>query len=282
MKFVFIGDIMLGRLFNMKPATYNPFGKGILNFIKKADFIIGNLETTITTSDKPVEKTFNYKMLPTHSQWLEALSLTHVNIANNHILDYGVEGLVDTRRILDIINIGYSGAGSNLKEASAPSIYMTGDHQIGVLSAANHYKEWAATRGTPGINYFNINSPASLIRQTRNAAKKVDFLIVSIHWGPNYIDEISTQMRELAHKLVDAGANVIHGTSAHHLLPVEVYKNSLIIYSNGDFIDDYAVDSHYRNDLGMMVVLDYDLNTQTINDLYTLPTIIKNLKVQLL
>lgn len=246
MKFVFIGDIMLGRLFNMKPATYNPFGMGILKFLQKADFIIGNLETTITTSDKPVEKTFNYKMLPTHARWLKALSLTHVNIANNHILDYGVDGLNDTRKTLDIVNIGFSGAGNNLKEAAMPTIYMTDNHKIGVLSAADHYKEWAATRVKSGINYFNIKNHASLIRQTRTAAKKVDFLIVSIHWGPNYVDDISGQTRALAHKLVDVGANVIHGTSAHHLLPIEVYKNSLIIYSNGDFIDDYAVNTHYR------------------------------------
>jgi len=283
MRIVLIGDIQLGRLFNEKRASFNPYSSCIKNMLNHADMVVGNLETTITNHTIKTPKTFNYRMNPAHGHWLQQISLTHANLANNHILDFGVTGMRDTQFYLDKLGIGYAGSGDNIEAASRLQIYTyLKDYKIGIMGAADHYKDWAATKNSPGINYFDLTSPSKLIQHVKKAREKVDFLIVCLHWGSNYMDAIPNSMRALGYKLIDAGANIIHGTSAHHILPVESYRGGLIIYSNGDFIDDYAVDPNYRNDLGMMVTLDADLKTGNLNNIQTIPTIIKDMKVDIL
>jgi len=142
------------------------------------------------------------------------------------------------------------------------------------FSFSDHFKHWAAKENSPGINYLDtenftdedilrikrtINEKVKLKSEKdseSHSRKEVDMIIVSIHWGPNYRWKPLPKFQELAHKLIDeCGVGLIHGHSAHHPQGIEVYKGVPIIYGCGDFIDDYAVDDVYRNDLSFLYQL---------------------------
>ncbi len=283
---ILVGDIMLGRSFNdyifpIKSLNY-PWGN-TLSILKNSDIVIGNLETTITNSNiKWPNKTFNYKLLPKYAATLKIANLSYCSLANNHIFDYRMLGLKDTIKNLDKLKIKYAGVGKNLLDASAPTFIIKNNIKIGFLSAADHYHYWAATNNTPGLWYISMNNDKEwekVFKKVRETKRKCHILIFSLHWNYNYVNKIDKNFIIFAHKLIDNGVDIIHGHSPHHLLPIEKYKNRLIFYSLGDFIDDYAVDPKYRNDLAIMVKIVIQNGQINIEKIY--PTHIKNMQVNI-
>ena len=256
------GDIMIGRSFN-DTFKYEPafnIWTNTIDIFKKSDFTLGNLECTITDStEKWPNKVFNYKLDPKYKYILKRPNFKHLNIANNHILDYNIVGMKDTMRNLDLVNIKWSGAGLNKDMANGPVIHNIKGTMIGIISFADHYDYWAAIRNKPGINYVNISEDYShILEHIKKIKSECDILIFSIHHGPNYVDEVPMRTKEFFHDLLSAGTDIIHGHSAHHVLPIEKIGgvgNKYIFYSFGDFIDDYAVDPTYRNDLSFIAGL---------------------------
>lgn len=285
-----VGDVMLGRLFNTKifprKSLKYPWGSSSKILESTADdILIGNLETTITDSTRKYPgKTFNYKMLPKYQGSLKIAGFHYLSLANNHILDFGEKGLRDTIKNLDEMRIKHSGAGRNILEARKAVFIRKRGIKIGFLSAADHYAEWEASKNKAGIWYIPIregmnkywHEAVEIVEETK---KKCDFLIFSLHWNYNYVDKIERVFKDFARLLIDHGVNVIHGHSPHHLLPYEKYHGGYIFYSLGDFIDDYAVDKKYRNDLGMIVNLRMGKSKIGLEKIY--PTIIKNFQVNL-
>lgn len=214
--------------------------------------------------------------------------INYCNLANNHILDYKEEGLFDTIDVLDELKIYHTGAGKNIKEARKPVIINIQGINLGILSASDHPKEWMATDITPGIWYLDLNSQESLneviteIKLLKD--KEVDVILFSIHHGSNYVDKIPKSTKLFFHQIIRAGVNIIAGHSAHHLLPVEKKEMegrcSLIFYSLGDFIDDYAIDNYYRNDIGMLAKIDIKKSKGKMNcKLQLMKTLITNMIV---
>lgn len=283
-KIIIGGDAMLGRSFNDKfeiDKTLNYADEKLNKLIDQSDGVICNLETTITNSNQKAPKTFNFKLNPIYKEALKKGKIKYVSIANNHILDYGEKGMNDTINNLDSLSIKHAGADKNYEKASSYSILELKDIKIGFLSLSDHYNEWKANKNKAGIWYINIESGYNSewdkveekIKQLKN---KVDFVVVSLHWNYNYVSNIKTSYVDFAHKLIDAGVNIIHGHSPHHILPIEKYKNGLIFYSLGAYIDDYAV-NEWRNDLSFIAELtlnrDKDINMKII------PIKIKNMKI---
>jgi poly-gamma-glutamate capsule biosynthesis protein CapA/YwtB (metallophosphatase superfamily) len=276
-----MGDVMLGRLVNetIKKTSYRyPWGN-TLPFLLKNDFNIINLETTITNHNIPTPKVFNFKTDPNHANVLSAGNIHVASIANNHILDYGYTGLFDTMEALQKAQIKYVGAGKNIQQAQAFQILEKNTIKIGVVGFTDNEPTWKASATTPGTNYIAIGDIEAIKKTIAPLKGKVDYIVATIHWGPNMRERPTQEFVTFAHALIDAGIDILHGHSAHIFQGIEMYKNKLIMYDTGDFIDDYMVTPQLRNDLSFIYVVHVD--KQNINRLQVIPTRIEHMQVNI-
>jgi poly-gamma-glutamate capsule biosynthesis protein CapA/YwtB (metallophosphatase superfamily) len=227
-----------------------PWGN-VLPLLQSTDVNIINLETTLTYSNNEVPKVFNFKASPDKVNVLTKAHITAVNLANNHILDYSEEGLFETIENLEAARILHTGAGSNYRAAATPVIMERNNIRIGLQGFTDNEPAWKALADRSGTNYINIASKrqqSDVLSSLASLSEQVDLLIVSIHWGPNMKEKPDEAFIEFAHAMVDNGAGLIHGHSAHNFQGIEVYGHGVILYDTGDFIDDYMVNLIYRND----------------------------------
>jgi poly-gamma-glutamate capsule biosynthesis protein CapA/YwtB (metallophosphatase superfamily) len=251
------------------PRSVGPayiWGDALAEFERvKPDLRIINLETAITQSDDYLlSKGIHYCMHPQNLPCIRAAGIDCCVLANNHVLDWGVAGLEETLTTLHKQNIVYVGAGRNDKEAHAPvTIDVVNKGRIVVLAYGSETSgvpgNWAATAHRPGINVFSeseAESGAVIASQIQKIKQQGDLVIVSLHWGDNWGYEIQAAQSEFAHRLIDeARVDVVYGHSSHHPRGMEVYKGKLILYSCGDFINDYeGIGGHekFRDDLTLM------------------------------
>jgi len=270
-KFVFLGDVMLGRGVNETFRDMPPrhVWGNTFDIIRSADFSLINLECALTYHEKEWEKTpkvFFYKADPGPAMVaLNEANISCTCLANNHTLDFQEDGLVDTIRYLDDAGICRVGAGMNIEEAGAPVFRDVGEVTVGLVAFTNNEPAFAATEDSPGVNYVPLYLGLGALGPIRDAIKRAkrlsDLVIVSVHWSPNMAFYPSLDFRLAAHAMVDAGADVIHGHSAHNFQGVELYRGKPIMYSTGDFIDDYAIDPIYRNDWSFIFILNLDGNS---------------------
>lgn len=280
----FAGDVMIGRGVNTAISNRGyiyPWGN-VLPLLRSMDMNIINLEAALTQSDKRVFKTFNFKATPDKVKTLTEASITAVNLANNHILDFSEEGLVETIQTLDGANIKHVGAGTNAQEAQKPIILRKKDIAIGILGFTDNEARWKADMNSSGTNYISIYSKEDCNKALMAIAKlhnETDFVVVSIHWGPNMNEEPDSHFIDFAHEMIDQGADIIHGHSAHNFQGIEVYKHKLILYDTGDFVDDYAVDPILKNDHSFFYKV--TLSGQKVEKLELIPVLISNYQVNL-
>ncbi|HVU98458.1 MAG TPA: CapA family protein [Puia sp.] len=257
------GTVMLGRTvdFTIPPKAYAwPWGD-VLPLMRRQDLNFANLETTLTTSTRKHQKTFTFKAHPDKVNCLLEANIRAVTLANNHMLDFSEEGLRETIAVLDTAGIRHVGAGMNDKAAQAPLILPVNNIRLGILSLTNDESSWKAGPGHPGVNYVDLYDGAAqqlLLDNIVRLRQHVDHVLVSIRWGSNMQEEPNPLFIELAHEIIDHGASIIHGHGAHIFQGVEVYRNKLILYDTGDFIDDYAVDQVLRNDRSFFYIVEAD------------------------
>lgn len=242
--------------------TSSPWGNS-LELLKKSDLILANLETAVTNhNNRWPNKVFNYRMHPANVECVKAANVAYVSLANNHTLDFNREGLFETVETIDSAGIAHAGAGRTLQEAEKPAILRlrrtssdedSSEHEIHVYSFSDHPGDWASV---PEFNLLKYTSAYRaklkdlLTRAHPGLTSSPSLKIISVHWGPNYSWEPDTEITSTARFLIDdCGIDIIHGHSSHHVQGVEVYRGKLIIYGCGDFIDDYAVNPKFRNDL---------------------------------
>ncbi len=275
----FTGDVMLGRLANMKirDTSYAyPWGD-LYPSMRAHDLNIINLETTLTTSNRAVPKKFNFKADPDRVKCLQEAHIDIVNLANNHILDFGEEGLRETIRVLDEAGIMHAGAGLNIEEAKKPALIIKNGIRIAVIGMTDNERAWKALSDKPGINFVEVGDFGEAKKQIVNLRNEVDFLIITIHWGPNMREFPTKSFINFAHELTDSGADILHGHSAHVFQGVEIRDRKLIMYDTGDFIDDYAVDNSLRNDYSLLFEL--ELDKERARKLFLVPALIENMQV---
>lgn len=271
-RLLFGGDVMIGRTFNSvfrSNPSYNMWGN-TLSMITDVDCFVVNLETSVTDVQTPwPNKAFNFKLSPRYA-WnaLKPAQIGLVSLANNHIMDFQTAGMYETMHVLNDILIPFTGVGSTLAQARQPTIVtMSNGIRLAMLSAADHPPEWAGTFTRPGFRYIDLQNKqtwTTLFADIERLRTKVDLIIFSIHYGPNWVDRIDPNAIELFHAAIDHGVNIVHGHSAHHVLPVEFYRQGIIMYGCGDLIDDYAVNQTYRNDLGCLFEIDTTKMTEII------------------
>ena len=265
MKLAMVGDVMLGRLVNEalkeRPPDY-PWGN-TLPLLRGADFRICNLECAISDDGNPWSaspKEFHFRSDAKNVSALLAARMNAVSLANNHTLDFGYDALLDTLEILDRAGIAHAGAGRTPKDAERAAVVEILGTKVGIIAFTDNEPGWEATSDTPGTFYVPVDLEDERARRllglVRETKKRADLLVVSAHWGPNWGYEPPTSHVPFAHAVVDAGADVVFGHSAHVFRGVEIYRSRPIIYCAGDFVDDYAVDLDERNDESLVFVLE--------------------------
>ena len=256
------------------------------------DVRIINLETSITKSnDYWKGKGINYRMHPENISILTAAKIDVCSLANNHVLDWGYSGLRETLETLRNANIKIAGAGRNLVEAQAPAVQkVQGRRRVIVfafgLGTSGIPSGWGALDKKPGVNLLK-NLSAKSLHDIQDKVRRVkhegDIVVASIHWGSNWGYEIPREQTVFAHRLIDeAGADIIHGHSSHHVRAIEIYKDKLILYGCGDFLNDYEGIGGYeefRADLSLMYFATVETTTGKLLDLQMTPTQIRRFKV---
>ncbi|MCR5485255.1 MAG: CapA family protein [Clostridiales bacterium] len=210
-----------------------------LELIKGMDVMCANNEFVYTTSDeKAKNKSYTFKSDPANVFVMEELGVDVVSLANNHINDYGETGVNDTVETLNKAGIGHVGAGKNLKEASQAEYYIINGRKIAYVAGADAYAWYrvpAASENGYGIIPAEVGSEDALVDAVKEAASKSDYVMVMVHWGYEKVKWYDKPMTDRAHKFIDAGASAVIGAHPHVLTGMEIYNDSLIAYSLGNF-----------------------------------------------
>lgn len=228
------------------------------------DVRIINLETAITNSSGHwPDKRVHYRMHPMNSALLTSADIDVCVLGNNHILDWGYEGLNETLQVLSTKGLAAAGAGMDIRSAEAPAVIQADAGRMLVFSYAHTSAgipdSWAAKEGRAGVNLLEKlgkQGAEKIIHDVESHTKQGDRVVISIHWGGNWGYKIPSSHQAFAHHLIDKGfADLVHGHSSHHPKSIEVYNGRLILYGCGDLINDYeGISGHeqYRGDLSLL------------------------------
>lgn len=268
--YIGIAEEVSGPIPRKVPADY-PWGDAIAVLdAARPDARVVNLETTITRRGWPDrDKGIHYRVSPENAACLKAARVDVCTLANNHVLDWGPDGLFDTLDTLDALQIKRSGAGRDLHEAIRPAVIELGERgRIVVFSVgcadAGVPTSWSAAQGTPGVHGL-VDLGAETTRELRRAIepwrRAHTVIVLSIHWGPNWGFAIEPAQRRFAHHMIDeAGVDLVHGHSSHHVKGIEVHHGRPILYGCGDLLTDYEGirgQLVYRGELGLMYFVSF-------------------------
>ncbi len=267
LEYVRMAEIRHGEIPAPVPFAY-PWGDALAELERRAPHArIINLETAVTDRGDPADKAVLYRMSPTNLPVLSAAGIDVCTLANNHLLDWGREGLLDSLDHLDRAGIRQAGGGRNVGQARAPAVLpLPGGRRLLVFSrgspTAGVPGDWAAVPDESGIAFLSRLSDREadrLVQEIAVVRRPGDVVVVSLHWGPNWGYEVRRAERRFAHRLVESGhVHVIHGHSSHHPRPMEVHRERAILYGCGDFLNDYeGISGHreFRPDLVLMYLV---------------------------
>lgn len=250
-----------------------------------------NLETAVTTSDDAEPKGINYRMNPKNAPVITAAGVDCCVLANNHIMDWGEAGLVETLDTLHRAGVKTAGAGRSLDEARRPAglavpggrvlVFAFGSPTSGVPYA------WAAGAKRAGVNFLSDLDPRAvedIAGQVSQYKHSGDVAMASIHWGGNWGYDIPDEQREFAHRLIDkAGVDIVWGHSSHHPKAIEVHNDRLILFGCGDLLNDYeGIGGHerFRSDLALMYFPTVGLPGGLLRGVQLVPLRIRRFRLQ--
>jgi len=256
------------------------------------DLRIVNLETAVTAHDRPwPRKGIHYRMHPANVGCLTAARLDCCVLANNHVMDWGRDGLAETLATLGQSGLRVAGAGIDAEAARAPAVLpLRGGGRLLVFALATESSgvpsDWAASDRRPGVALLaepGAGAAAEVAARVAALRRAGDLVVVSIHWGGNWGCRIPHAHRAFAHALIDAGgADLVHGHSSHHPLPPEVHRGRLILYGCGDLINDYeGIGEHdgLRSDLGCLYFATLSRADGTLRGLRIVPFQLRRLRL---
>lgn len=266
-----IGDVMLGRGVDVARRHLRPqeMWGDVLPQLLQANLRIANLECALTRHAQPwtaSRKTFHFRADPGAVRFLQAARIDACALANNHVLDFEARGLRDTLRTLDAAGIRHAGAGLDMAEAAAPAlleVHGASPCQVALLACTDNQPDFAAAGHRPGTNYLEVSLDAGTLARVADAiararAAGAGWVVFSNHWGANFVERPAPDFRRFARRVIELGADVYYGHSAHICQGIEIHQGKPILYDTGDFIDDYAVDPVLRNDHSCLFKLMFD------------------------
>ena len=240
---VFTGDILLDRGVRRvidKHGVDHLFTEGVDSVFRSAQVVVGNLECPATKIQSPVQKLYIFRGEP---KWLEALKrhgITHLNLANNHSIDQGREGLMDTRQ--NIIDAGMTpiGAGANMTEAAEPILLSKTPRNVWLVPSLRLALEnYAYLPDKPCVSQEPMDSLLNRVHRLRKADSTA-VIIVSLHWGGEHTMHPVKSQRWDARQIIRAGTDVLVCHHTHTLQDVEDINGHSVFYSNGNFIFDQS------------------------------------------
>ncbi len=285
----FLGDIMLDRgvrgsvVKNFKNDYSALFVKIPQKLLKNSDIAFANLEGTASDQGVDGKNLYSFRMDPGVIPALAGAGLDILSVGNNHVGDWGRSAYADTLSRLKENEILYTGGGMGEAEAEKPVIIEKYSMKIGFLGFSDVGPAWMEAgkqkAGMPAKAGLLLASDPRFDEIVQNAASQVDFLIVSFHWGDEYQAKHNARQEYLAHRAVDHGAKLIIGHHPHVVEDTEVYKESFIAYSLGNFIFDQSWSKPTMQGMLLQVklwkdgTLDVKKNTTYLNSVFQLDRI---------
>jgi poly-gamma-glutamate synthesis protein (capsule biosynthesis protein) len=254
------GDTMLGRgvAQRLREDPRAPLlHPALVELAGSADLFVANLECCVSDRGAPIAepgKPFFFRAPPIAAERLAALGVDCVTLANNHVLDFGEDALLDTLAHLDATGIATVGAGEDVDRARRPHAFLLAGRRLRVVAAADHPSSYAARADRPGIAFADLKreTPAWLLEAARPVAGEL--VLATVHWGPNMTPAPVRHVRRAAAALAATGATLVAGHSAH--VPQGV--RGRVLFNLGDFLDDYATEPRLRNDLSLLWLVTLD------------------------
>lgn len=238
---IFTGDILLDRGVRKVIEQHGAdhlFSRGVDSVLQLSQVVVGNLECPATRIKAPVQKRFIFRAEP---EWLSVLrkhGFTHLNLANNHAIDQGRDGLQDTQRNIQKAGMTAVGAGRNMNEASQPVLLTSYPRKVWLVASLRLALEnFSYLPEKPCVS----QEPFDTLLMRVNTIKRKDpqaVVIVSLHWGGEHTLQPVPSQRLQAHNLIKAGADVLICHHTHTLQTIERYRGHDIYYSIGNFIFD--------------------------------------------
>jgi poly-gamma-glutamate capsule biosynthesis protein CapA/YwtB (metallophosphatase superfamily) len=228
-----VGDIMLdgrARAVVAERGAEYPFA-AVLPLLRRAPIVLGNLEGPFARVARPERRNHSYRVHPRLAHALQRAGITIVTLANNHLLDCGRAGVVETLEALDQAGVAAVGAGVDERAAHSPVIRVAGGVRVGVLGY--YWNRRCAARG--GLPGSAMDAPQALAADIGALRPQVDRVIVTFHWGVPYERQPSSSDQAKARLAVDYGADVVIGHHPHIVQPAELYRGRPIFYSVGNF-----------------------------------------------
>jgi len=237
-KLSFIGDVMFASKVEdlLKKNGWEYPYQYVADDLKKADITMANLETPLTSQGKAQSKDYVYRSSPEALPALQAAGIDLVTGANNHIMDYGETGLLDTLDSLDNAGLKRVGMGRNFEEAFKPVIMEHNGVKIAFFGFSRVVPDtsWFATVNKPGVAGTYV--PDQALKAIAEAREQADLVVVFAHWGVERQDSPVKEQTELAHQYIDQGADLVVASHPHVVQGFEQYKGKWIAYSLGNFI----------------------------------------------
>lgn len=267
LKIILTGDILLDRGVRRVIEHHGVdhlFSDGIDSVFRSAQVVVGNLECPATKIEAPVFKRYIFRGEP---EWLTVLQkhgITHLNLANNHSIDQGREGLIDTKKNITTAGMTPIGAGENMEEASEPVLLASEPRNIWLVPSLRLALEnYAYLTDKPCVSQEPMDSLLSRVyhlRQTDSTA----VIIVSLHWGGEHTLQPVARQRLDAHQLILAGADAIICHHTHTLQTIETFRGKMIYYSIGNFIFDQQKPLNSKACIVSLYITKDSLETETI------------------
>lgn len=240
---VLTGDILLDRGVRQvieRRGADHLFSPGVDSVLCSAQVVVGNLECPATKIEAPVFKRFIFRGEPEWLQTLHRHGFTHLNLANNHSIDQGREGLMDTRRNIQRAGMVPIGAGATMNEAVQPVLLAESPRRVYLVPSLRLALEnYAYLPDQPCVSQEPMDSLLERVRMLKRADSTA-IVIVSLHWGGEHTLQPVPRQRVEAHQLIMAGADVIVCHHTHTLQTIEEFRGKKIYYSIGNFIFDQA------------------------------------------
>lgn len=226
---------------------YDELYKNVSQYLAAADLTFANLETPITLEAPRGTGSFRFNAPPASVKALKRAGIDVVSFANNHVYDQGRGGFRESMDLLDLLGMPFAGAGRTRAEAYQPRIFEINGMRIAVLAFTELLNDLPldeAPDRAPHVAMFDIKLAEKAVRA---AAKQADAVIVSAHWGTEYVQKPGKYQVDKAHRMIAAGAIAVLGHHPHVLQPIELYRagkwerEGVIAYSLGNFISNQGM-----------------------------------------
>ncbi len=282
--FAFTGDVNFAEGYvttkhmdSCANGIYDCFSEDLLKMMNDMDVMVVNNEFTYSERGEALRgKAYTFRANPRRAELLHVFGTDIVNLANNHVYDFGPDALLDTIATLDQEQIPHVGAGKNLEEASKPCYFICNGRKIAIVSATqierslNYTKE--ATEEEPGVLKTLVAD--KFVKVIKKAKKNSDIVIAVVHWGTEGDSNYGRDQSNLAKEFAEAGADAIIGGHTHCLQGFDMIDGVPVIYSLGNF---WFSSSTLDTGLARVTIDEYgDLTLDFI------PCIQKNLRTELI